>query len=178
MPRLAADPYWQDPERSGRWAGIEAAAADGLAPEDRVDLYLAAEDLDRARAASAEVADPALAATLGRVVDAWGGDEAARAALEAAAYASPRDVRLLAWSARLADRAGDHDRADLFRYLANIQSPQAGSLGTEVKIVTEIRPPMGVAGTAWVPYGIYTYRRPTPGALLLPGMPQITWASP
>ena len=126
LPRLAADPYWQDPERAGRWAGIEAATADGLAPEDRVDLYLSAEDLDRARTAAAAVADPALAATLGRVVDAWGGDETARAALEAAAYASPRDVRLLAWSARLADRAGDHDQADLFRYLANIQSPQAG----------------------------------------------------
>ncbi len=42
LPRLAADPYWQDPARQDRWAGIEAEAADRLPPGSRVDLYLSA----------------------------------------------------------------------------------------------------------------------------------------
>ena len=176
LPRLAADPYWHGPERAARWAGIEAAAAAALSPEGRVDMYLSAEDLDRARAAVGDVADPATATMLGLVVDAWGGDAGARATLDAQAHASPRDVPLLTWSARLADRFGDPHEADVFRFLADMQTLEGGTGGTEVDIVTDVRPPRANAGTTWGPYGIYTYRRPTPGALLLPGMPQIVWA--
>ena len=40
-------------------------------------------------------------------------------------------------------------------------------------VVPHVRPPDAVTGVTWPPYGIYTYRRPTPSALLLDGMPQL-----
>ena len=102
--------------------GIEAEAAAGLSPESRVDLYLSAGEPERADQALAEVTDPDVA------VDAPAGDRrrgagppSARAALNAQADASPRDLGLLAWAARIGDRAGDHGAAVRYRYLADMQ---------------------------------------------------------
>ena len=174
LPRLAADQFWQASERSERRSALDARPPPDSSPADQVDLFLSA-GARRAGAAASAAADAALAGTLQQIVAAWGGDTAAREALDAAAYASPRDTWLLGWCARIADRFGDAAAGIDFRYLADIQASQAGTNGLEVKIVSEVQPPDSVAGTAWPPYGIYTYRRPTPGALLLSGMPQIVW---
>ena len=112
---------------------------------------------------------------LGLVVDAWGGDAAARAMLEAQAIARPRDAA--SWPGARASPTGR----------ATEGPPTCSGISPTSRARSRARaggrsrrdrcPATGVAaGQVWGPYGIYTYRRPTPGALLLPGMPQIVWA--
>ena len=109
------------------------------------------------------------------LVAAWSGDEAAIAAVRAAADADPMDAHALAWAARLSDRAGDLAAAERYRRLVDI-GHRGTAQGVEAR-VGERRPSRDAAlGSRTFYYGNYLYRRTTPVDLLVPGMPGLVIA--
>ena len=132
LPRLAADPYWQDPERSGRWAGIEAAAGAWPGKRGPGGPLPGGGGPRSRRAASAEVDKPGArrdARSGGRRVGRRRSGACGPPMLRTRARATlaPRLVRAARGSGRRS-RSGrpvplSRERPD----------PQAGSLGTEVE---------------------------------------------
>ncbi len=170
--RLAGDPFWADPARAGRWPQIRDAALARLDPFGRADLWLSADDVVQARAALATV-PAADQGSLPDVLAAWDGDAAARSALYAYTSAHPLDITAITYSARVAARAKDYQRSQMYRDWADTVGGNTGALGAEVAVGEPQSPGRPVAGLNSIAWGIYTYRRPTPSDQLVPSLPHL-----
>ena len=173
-PRMARDDFWTAPARSSRWDAISAAALAQLSPAGQMNLWISAGDATRAAQAAATIEDPSERALLELVIQAWGGDAAARASLAMYTRAHPNDLEAIAWSARVAAHAGDFAQAQAYRDWSDITWGNSATAGAEVGIelppTTAGRQYTGQDSLAW---GIYTYRRPTPGDQVLPLLPHL-----
>jgi O-antigen ligase/tetratricopeptide (TPR) repeat protein len=96
------------------------------------------------------------------IVAAWQGDRGAFDRLDAGVRATPFDLILLSWCARLSDRFGDEDRADRYRKWAEIVNGTSSQSAHEFQVAVGGISEVGVPGTNSEFYGHYTYRRPTP----------------
>jgi O-antigen ligase/Tfp pilus assembly protein PilF len=175
LTRLAGATFWRDPARVDRWAAIAEAAVGQLDAVSQVDFWISSGDLSRAASAASSVPDAASRTVAQLGVTAWAGDASAFATLRTMAVAQPRNTAIVGWCARLAAHAGDASAAATYRYWLEIISPYSSSLGLEVRVTDELTPGGSPAGAIWQTYGIYTYRRPTPADLLLPGLPHAEW---
>jgi O-antigen ligase len=168
---LAADPWFQAaPSRLALYPAVIDRAIElimVLRPEDAWTIPLMAGDAPGSRALAPKAQDPVLAAS---IIDAWAGDASATATLLDACGREPLRLDRLTWCARLADRKGDQGEASRFRTLAEVISP-GSSLGTfdlRVTASDEARD-VAVHPTAYW-WAIYTYRRPIPDDVLVPGL--------
>jgi hypothetical protein len=121
----------------------------------------------------AEAMDPAERERALLVIAAWAGDPGASAELVAQARARPFDTDAVAWSARLASRAGDEVSAARFRAWLDTVSPGSGLFGLEVRVSRDASPL--VAGSTALFSGQYLYRRPTPEQLVVALLPQLVF---
>ncbi len=174
-PRLAGDPFWMDPARAARWPAIRDAAIARLDPFGQADLWLSADDVAQARAALANIS-PAEQGSLPAVVAAWDGDAAARSALYAYTAAHPQDITAISYSARVAARAKDYERSQMYRDWADTVAGGSGSLGAEIEVGKPQSAGQPVAGLNSIAWGIYTYRRSTPADQLVPELPHLVLA--
>ena len=83
---------------------------------------------------------------------------------------SPMNPERLAYAARVSDRAGDDEAAVRYGRLMRL-GPHYGP--TTVNVGFGLRDPLRDAATGMETYfyGTYTYRRPMPLDLLVPGLP-------
>jgi tetratricopeptide (TPR) repeat protein len=166
MPSLAADESWQDALGDERFASIVEDAI-SVSPAVAWEIALMAGDEARARELAATRPDSEL---LTQFVDAWSGDPDAIAEVQAAADAEPTNPERLAYAARVSDRAGDDEAAVRYGRLMRL-GPHYGP--TTVNVGFGLRDPSRDAATGMETYfyGTYTYRRPMPLDLLVPGLP-------
>ena len=173
LPSLAGDPWWLDPARAARWPGIRDAALAYMSPELAADLWLSSGNPANALASAAQIADPTARERTQLAIAAWGGTAQDRAALDAYARNHPFDLVAVAWAGRVAARADDTDAVDRYRLWADTDvggaSEEVGEVG--VAPTGTVNPGFGLTGSFW---GQYTYRRPTPGDQLVPGLPYLT----
>lgn len=171
LPSLSRDGFWSEPARASRWAQIRGAALAKLPPGGIVDFWLSADDIAGARAALATipVGDQG---SLPYVVAGWDGDAQARAAMYVYTAAHPLDAVAITYSARIAARAHEFDRAQQFRAWADSLT-SAGELSAEIAVIEPHGAAGPVAGANCIAWGIYTYRRPTPPDQLVPGLPHL-----
>ena len=167
MPELAADARWAKAlAPPGRFAGI-AEQAMRSAPDAAWQIALMADDVEGARSLISQRTDQAL---LRLVIDGWGGDPGAIRAVQDLADQDPLDATVLAWAARLSDRAGDADAAHRYRRLVDI-GVRGASQGVEVRVADRVPARDAALGTSTYYYGNYLYRRTTPIDLIVPGLP-------
>ncbi len=174
-PSLAGDPFWTtDPGFSPLWPSILERSIAMAGPAAAWEIALVSGDETRARQLASQLGpdDRELASM---VIDAWGGEPEAIAALEARAQARPLDVPTIAWCARVTARAGDREASLRYRDWASAIDGFAGGAAAEMRVVWQRGTHDAIAGsnTAW--YGSYTYRRPTPADHLVPGLPRLTY---
>jgi len=161
-PSFLADPWWElDTEATAVRAEVAERAA-AAAPGSAWEISLMTGDVARARelAGSPDVA---------HFVDAWAGDDDAKARLEAEAQARPFDTQLLGWCARLERRRGNEPAANRFLYLAETTSPGSAALGRDVRVVdpSAVDSPDPSLAVFWAPF---TYRRFVPRDMLVPSL--------
>jgi O-antigen ligase len=161
-PSLVADPWWaEDPARAAMLERAVAAALDSGSSAQRWEIALMTGDSALARTLAT---DPA---TLD-FIDAWTGDQDARARLISRCGAEPLNIPLLLFCARAEGRAGNVPQANDFRYLANAQVGGAYSTGAELRVKTSPSVGRSQEGGLAIFWGTYTYRRPTPWDMLVP----------
>ncbi len=147
-------------------------------PEGGADAALSAGDVPRARTIAGTIADPRRRSLYLTVVDAWDGDDAAFADLQARASATPLDILTVAWAARIAGRRGDEVNADRYRTWLAVVNDGANAAGHEIRIGDPgqaMSRPVDPAGLGGLFYGTYTYRRPTPWDQLVPALPHLVY---
>lgn len=177
LPSLATDPTWTaDAALTTRWPTI-LARAEELAPGSAWELALMAGEPDRARTLAS--ATPGLPDWTAQVIEAWQGDPAARAEVEARADADPDDARALAWATRLAARADDLDAADHYGQLLAYATIEGATVpGQEVRVEPSRWLKATPAGTVTWYAGQWLYRRPTTADLIPPGLPRLVYVDP
>jgi tetratricopeptide (TPR) repeat protein len=164
-PTLAGDPWWQSPEVVGVVPSIEDLAMPVAAPEDRWEIALMVGDGVQAMSLASDTIVPGLARD---VISAWTDPRAASKLLDACRD-DPTDLDRLRWCARIAGHQGDPATADHFRALAEGISPGTSEGAAELRVAVrnDLRVPSTQVARYW---GLYTYRRPTPEDLLVPGV--------
>ena len=167
MPELAADARWADSLAPPDRFDEIAEQAMRSAPDAAWQIALMAGDVERARSLISQRPDEAL---LRSVIDGWEGDPGAIGAVQELADRDPMDATVLAWAARLSDRAGDADAAHRYRRLVDI-GVRGASQGFEVRVADRVPARDAALGTSTYYYGNYLYRRTTPVDLIVPGMP-------
>jgi hypothetical protein len=172
VPSLAGDPWWTDPARAARWPGIRDAAIAGMGPESGADFWLSSGDMLQAIRSAAQIADPVARERTQLAVAAWDGPPAARAALDAFAQDHPFDLTAVAWAGRVAARDGDLPVVARYRLWADTVVETASGMVAEIRVAPKgsTVSPAGLSGVLW---GLYTYRRATPEAQLVPSLPQL-----
>jgi len=161
-PSIAADPWWHsDPNRAALYPAVLARAIARGGSE--WEIVLISGDLEHAATLAAD-----LGGTAPEITAAWGGDGVALGELFDQCRASPLDA-LTSWCARLADRSGDSETANQFRYIADTANTGSFELAGELRVTNP--PPNGESqGSTATFWGTYTYRRPTPGDVLVPSL--------
>jgi hypothetical protein len=111
------------------------------------------------------------------VIRAWDGDRGALSEIDALTRVSPLDLVPILWAGRLHSQIGDEDVANDYRRWAEYINGGASAGAHEVRVGTvEIaRASDARAGNGATFYGHYTYRRPTPWDLLVPGLPRLVY---
>jgi Tfp pilus assembly protein PilF len=170
-PTLALDPYFLSGEGAAyRGGALNVALASW--PPDAWEYALLAGDTGeasrRANNLSGRAHDRAL-----QIIAASDGDASARASLADAAKASPLDLQLVAWNARLARQAGDESAASRYRQWADTVLPGSGDLGQDLRVTTATKSFPGYGGIDTSVFGLYTYRRPLPIDLLARSLPHL-----
>lgn len=171
-PRLSRDPFWQEAARANRWSAIRDRAIAGLDLPGQVNFWLSADDVSRARTALAQI-PTAEQGALPLVVEAWQHGPAERTALERYTSSHPLDLVAITYAARVAARAGDYDRAQMYRDWADTVWGNAGAQGAELKVGEPKKPGAPATGINSITWGLYTYRRATPADQLVPGLPHL-----
>jgi O-antigen ligase/tetratricopeptide (TPR) repeat protein len=167
-PSLLADPWWRDGGPRQTLLGAVALSAIELAPPDRAwEFALMSGDATRARSLTS---DPEILNFIGS----WQGDSAALDRLRASCAAQPLNIGLIQLCARAEGRVGNVDRANDLRYIADAQVGGAFTGGAETRV--NEGPVLGqdLAGNPAFFWGTYTYRRPTPWDVLVPGLVHLT----
>jgi tetratricopeptide (TPR) repeat protein len=165
-PSFAGDPWWLlDPARAAALSTVVDAAISKAGPSSSWEIALVAGQPERARQLATALANP----VIDDIIAGWTGEAAAVARMTDRCKATPLDVGLVAWCSRLTFRAGDVDAAVRFGSMADNVSSGASTLGAELRVNTGV--PVGpIAGDAAFIWGTFTYRRPTPADLLVPGL--------
>jgi O-antigen ligase len=174
-PELADDPWWQT---NAEVAAVRDPSIDRAismaAPLAAVSINLYAGRIESARTL-AQALPPDEGLIAGLVVEAWAGDETARAALAALAQEHPLDSGPVVWSSTLAARNGDLAARDRYRLWAAITGGSLGSaIGEDIIVTDTPRIRFQVPGPNANFQGLYTYRRSYPWDLLVPGLPKLT----
>jgi hypothetical protein len=169
-PSIAADPSWG--HLGGSDARFRALLERAMAESPAIawELALMSGDPTRATELAVDAADPDLARL---VIESWGGDGAATAAVEERANANPLSQSLLAWAARVTAHEGRGEDADRYRMISELVAGLSSQAGYEVRVVVDPSDPRPSAGNSAAFYGHYTYRRPTPWDLLAAGIPRL-----
>jgi O-antigen ligase len=164
-PTIAADPWWSaDPDRAAVLIeSAERVIAAGAGPLPWTTALMMG---DSARASGLAAADPD-ARDDALIIDAWRGNRTAAADLYAACQASPLDTNALTWCARVAGHLGDSERATQLRAQLEVLGPALSVNAGQLRV-----DPTGAAadGRLAIFWGTFTYRRPTPRDLLVPGV--------
>jgi hypothetical protein len=173
-PSLAGDPFWQTtPGVAELWPTILDRAIATSGGMGAVDMALSSGDVERARAIASTLPDPSDHDLASLVIPAWEGDAQARDALYARAAARPLDTATLLWSARIAARAGDPDRAQAFRTWMEGSNPGSDVAGYSVRVTD--RPAQRVAGSDSLYYGHFGYRHPIASDQLVASLPHLEY---
>jgi tetratricopeptide (TPR) repeat protein len=170
VPSLAADPWWgANPTASSLKPSIVEAALALADPASRWEIALMAGDPVRAR----ELAPTGIDLDIEGVIAAWGGDQGAVERLEEDCWANPGSVGGLSWCARVAQHNGDPQTATTFRALADAELTGTAGRAAELRVT-----PAWIVGTLpggppALYWGLFTYRRPTPYDMSVPGLVQL-----
>jgi hypothetical protein len=164
-PSLIADPWWDDDPLRGevRESVVQSAMASGGGWE----LALMANDVETARRLAPDE-------SVALFIDAWSGDEAARTQLVALCRAQPLQLDRLLLCARAEGRVGNIDEANEFRYIVDAQIGGAYSAGAELRVARTALTGRTLEGDPAIFWGTFTYRRPTPWDVLVPGVVHLT----
>jgi tetratricopeptide (TPR) repeat protein len=165
-PSIAGDPWWQTPGIAAVVPSIEDLAIPAAAPGVRWEIALMAGDRT---GATDYAADPEASPLATSVIAGWSGDPSAAGELFAACRRDPTDLERLRWCARLAAHEGDLVLADQFRAIGEGISPGSSEGAAELRVASPGDTRVGTTQTARY-WGLYTYRRPTPADLLVPGL--------
>jgi O-antigen ligase len=174
-PSLVGDAFWAtDPGFSPLWPSILERSIAASAPSPGWEIALISGQDGRARQLAGLLGpdDRALAEL---VIDGWNGKSAAITALEARARAHPLDISTIVWCARVTAHAGDRDNSLRYREWGNALDGGSGGWAAEMRVVPQLGAGNASAGLSAAYYGYYTYRRPTPENLLVPGLPRLTY---
>jgi tetratricopeptide (TPR) repeat protein len=167
-PSILADSWWgDDAARRAIHGAVSNAALSSVGPERAWEVALMSGD-------AAGAANFAPDDARRDFVRAWEGDEAARVRLTATCEAQPLNIGVLLLCARAEGRAGNLERANEFRYLANVQIGGAYSLGAELRVNDQQAVGRSLEGDPAIFWGTYTYRRPTPWDVLVPSLVHLT----
>jgi hypothetical protein len=131
-----------------------------------------ADDAGRARALAAGRPDEEF---ISDIIEAWGGDAEAIRSVGRRAEDDPMDPIVLAWAARVSERAGDHAAAARYRRLVRL-GPHYGPTTVDTGVGDRDPSRDATLGTSTFYYGTYTYRRTTPMDLVVPGQPGLVVA--
>jgi O-antigen ligase len=175
VPSLAGDPFWTtDPGFSPRWPSILARSISTAGPSGAWEIALVGGDQNGARQLAGRLGpDDRELAQL--VIDAWDGEPAAVAALEARARARPLDTPTIVWCARVTARAGDSEASLRYREWASGIDGFSGATAAEMRVEWQSGPGESIVLPNPYFYGDFTYRRRTPFDQLVPGLPQLTY---
>jgi len=166
-PSLLADPWWQsDPARASIYPDLVAAAIKA-APSVAWEVELMSGDTNASLAAA-----PDGSTTL--FIRSWSGDKTALQQLLDSCRATPLDINLQLLCARAEGRAGNVDAANEFRYIADAQVGLSYSQGAELRVAKEEKAGRTLEGDPAIFWGTFTYRRPTPFDVLVPGVVHLT----
>ena len=167
QPLLAADAWWSaTPERAALLNGVSSGLARQAADSVKWQLAMASGDAATARAVTANLADEAF---YGQVIDAWSGNEAVIEPFRATCYASAGDVDRLIWCAKVASHTHGTWGEDMRTLLDSLGSG-ASNLGG-IALITDAPTEFDVLTGGTIAYwGVFTYRRPVPGDMIVPGV--------
>jgi O-antigen ligase len=168
-PSLGGDPWWNESvERSGVFRDALRMASSALGPDGRWELALETRDSAATLAAASSASNPQLSRD---VTLAWGGDHMVADRLFRSCRNRPADLGPLLWCRRVALRLADNAEAAVFGGLAEGVSPGSTENGAELRVRGGTgSPDEGATTTTALFWGTYTYRRPAPADLLVPGL--------
>jgi tetratricopeptide (TPR) repeat protein len=167
-PSILADPWWRaEPERAAIVPAVIAQAMAVASPERRWEIAL----MSGAPSQAAALAPDGVTRDF---IAAWGGDQGARDRLLGRCRAMPLDIPLLQLCARIEGRAGNVDRANELRYIADAQVGGAYSNGAELRVAEGPILGQSLQGFPAYFWGTYTYRRSTPFDILVPSLLHLT----
>lgn len=174
IPWLAADPYWSSTgalrAAADRALAVVVAASD---PSIGYQVALAAGLTSEAERLTASMS-PKAASSADLVIRAWNGDRAALADIVANVVAHPLAADS-GTATMLAERLGDMATAIRMAEIGAQGGTVTGPVSSEIVIVLNCGSCGQMPGADAPYYGLFTYRRPVPGDLLVLDLPRLVF---
>jgi hypothetical protein len=168
QPTAAADPWWS--EQPERLAARDAAIARIHAAASGSVRWRVAMAMGESAVAHAIAATDQDAAFNALVIDAWDESKPAVEELAAECYASPMNPTRLTLCANVAARLRQQPWVDEMRDLLEVLQPDLSNGAGVIAIVDTPTVSDRLAGPTVPFWGVFTYRRPVPRNLIVPGV--------
>jgi hypothetical protein len=170
-PTLAGSRWWYStPERANAYGRVGARLLGSAPAGVEWRLRMAIGDIESAHSVARGEAD---AAFLALVIDAWDDQEPAIESLVGECYGSPLDATRLVLCAQVAAHLDQPPWATDMRDMLEVLGPDRSNDAGEVVISEAPGPGDRLAGPTVPFWGVFTYRRPVPRNLIVPGVAQL-----
>jgi tetratricopeptide (TPR) repeat protein len=171
QPMLAGDPWWfGTPQRSDAYGRVGALLLGSSPPGVEWRLRMVIGDTDIAHRVAASQPD---AAFLQVVIDAWGDQAPAIDTLVKDCYQSALDPNRLNLCANVAAHLDHQGWLDDMRRMLEVLGPGQSNEAGAVEISDNPAATDRLAGRTIPFWGVFTYRRPVPRNLIVPGVAQL-----